>query len=210
MSQPIVVMNWSSELNWFLIKVVVALLSRWLSRMMILSRRFPEGFPLILYCSYHTITFVLPALESEPIRQWYRMFVSCAARVGVLMYDSSNLSTPWRSNYPWFVRRFVYFVGVIGWSGICIIPTASSFHWNSVARSASVLRNWWRSLGTQLKGSSFNLDVPFLCSFTLSDLAKLITPCTACTGFNANGIRGGLTDWVAILSPLSITDSESS
>ena len=150
--------------------------------MMILSRRFPDGFPFILYCSSHTITFVLPALDSEPIRQWYSMFVSCAASIGVLMYDSSNLSTSSRSNYPWFVRRFVYFVGVIGLSGICIIPTASSFHWNPVARSASVLRNWWRSLGTHLKGSSLNLDVPFLCSLTLSDFEKLIMPFTACAG----------------------------
>ena len=128
--------------------------------MMILSRRFPDSFTFILYCSYHNITFVLPALDSEPIRQWYSMFVSCAARVGVLMYDSSNLSTSSRSNSPWFVSRFMYFVIVIGSSGICIIPTASSFHWNSVALSASVLRKWWRSSGTQSKGSSFNLDVP--------------------------------------------------
>ena len=109
--------------------------------MMILSRRFPDCFTFILYCSSHTITFVLPALDSEPISQWYSMFVSCAARVGLLMYNSSNLSTSSRSNYPWFVRRFVYFVGVIGSSGICIIPTASSFHLNSVARP-------WVSWGT--------------------------------------------------------------
>ena len=151
-----------------------------LSRMMILSRRFPNGFPLILYCSFHTITFVLPTLDSEPIRQWYSMFVSCAARDGELMYDSSNLRTSSRSNSPWFVRKFVYFVRVIGWSRICIIPIASSFHWNSVARSASVLRNWCRYSGTQSKGSSFNLEVPFLCSLMLSDFEKLITPCTAC------------------------------
>ena len=178
--------------------------------MMILSRKFPDVSPLILYCSSHTITFVLPALEREPIRQWYSMFMSCAARVRVLIYESSNLSTSSMSNSSWFVRRFVYFLGVIGWSGICIITTASSFQSNSVARSASVLSNWWRSSGTQSKGSQFNLDVPFLCSLTLSDFAKLITPCMACAGFYANGIRGGLTGWVAILAPPSIADSESS
>ena len=178
--------------------------------MMILSRIFPDGFPFILYCSSHTVTFVLPALDSDPIRQWYNIFVSCAARFGVLMYDSSNLSTSLRFNYPWFVNIFVYFVVFIGSPGICIILTVSLFHWNFVARSASVLRNWLRSLGTQSKGSSFNLDVPFLCSFTLSDLAKLITPCTTCAGFNANGIRRGLTDWLSILAPPSISDADSS
>ena len=210
MSQPIAVMNWSSELNWFLNKLVVALLSRWLYRMMILSRRFPDGFPFILYFSSHTITFFRPALDSEPIRKWYNMFLSCEARVGVLMYNSSSFSTSSRSNSKWFVSRFVYFVVVIGSSGMFIIPTASPFHWNFVARSLSVLRNWWRSLGTQSKGSSFNLDVPFLCSFMLLDFAKLITPYTACAGFNANGIIGGLTGWVAIIVPQSIADAESS
>ena len=173
MSQPIVVMNCSSELNWFLIKVVVALLSRWLLCMMILISRFPDGFPLILYCYSHIITFILPTFDSEPIRQWYSMFMSCAARVGELFYASLNLRTSSRSNSPWFIRRFVYLVGVIGWCRICIIPTASSFHWNSVAQSASVLRNWWRSSGTQLKGSLFNLEVPFLCSLTISDFVKI-------------------------------------
>ena len=197
MSHPTVVMKWSSEINWFRIEAVVALLSRWLSRMIIFRRRSPESLPLILYWSSQTITFVLPNLEREPIRQWYNIFVSWAARVGEFMYDFSNLRTSSRSNSPWLVRRFVYFIGRIRWSGITNIPKTSLFHWYSVARSKSVFRNWWTSSGTQSKLSSLNREVPFLCSLTLSAFAKLITPCMACVGFNANGEkrRGVRNNW---------------
>ena len=80
------------------------------------------SLPLIFYWSSQTITFVLPTFESETIRQWYIIFVSWAAQVGIFMYDFSNMRTSSRSNSSWLVRRFVYFVGKVGCSGIINIP----------------------------------------------------------------------------------------
>ena len=44
------------------------------------------------------------------------------------MYDFSNLRTSSRSNSTCLVRRFVYFVGKIGWYGIINILKTSSFY----------------------------------------------------------------------------------